>query len=595
MLSEKLIPTPLIRPGDQPPIQTDGRRLQARFRLLNLFLHGFWLLLRIFWFWLVGKLTEERLGDLLREFCQHMGVLWIKLGQLLSMRADLAPPGVRARLASLLDRVKGFPVEEAIRLIEKELGAPLECYFSHFERRMLAAASIGQVHKARLKHEGAWVVIKVRRPDARAIMDRDLLFLRFLIRCFELIRYKPQARWRDMLWEIEEAMLEELDYRFEGANLRRMKQNLRRHGIYVPTYFGRYSTDAILTMEFIEGVLMSDYLHVASRDPERLEAWREENGVQPDRVARRLVHSLFRQTFEDKLFHSDLHPGNIVLLRNNRFAFLDFGSLGSAERDLMRNLDFYIQALADRQYSKMVDIYFLFAHSLPTTNLSECKNEMIRRLQAWDLRCRVPGLPFSQKSFNAIQEQIMSFASTYGISPVWTFFRLTRAMTTMDASLGELIPEVNFHELVMSYYRGRIARTRDELFARVREGPNLHEWFEVQDRLQDDVRFRSGIVRRAGQVFERATSHIALFFSHILSQTANLLLLIGLVLLMILLAQYDPSWMAPIMPAPLLETLERVPLLDAQVWILIFGVLLYTWRRLAVLARHFREQEPEGA
>jgi ubiquinone biosynthesis protein len=595
MLSEKLIPTPLIRPGDRPPIPTDGRPLQVRFRLLRLFLQGFWLLLRILWLKLVGKLTEERLGDLLREFCQRMGVLWIKLGQLLSMRADLAPPGVRARLASLLDRVQGFPVEEAIRLVEKELGAPLECYFSHFERRTLAAASIAQVHKARLRDEGAWVVIKVRRPDAREISERDLLFLRFLIRCFEWIRFMPQARWRDMLWEIEEAMLEELDFRFEGANLRRMKRNLRRHGIYVPTFFGRYSTDAVLTMEFIEGVLMSDYLQVARRDPDRLEVWREENGVQPDRVARRLVHSFFRQTFEDKLFHSDLHPGNIVLLRNSRIAFLDFGSLGTMERDLLRNVDFYLQALAERQYSKMVDIYFLFAHSLPATNLSECKNEMIRRLQAWDLRCRVPGLPFSQKSFNAIQEQLMTFASTYGISPVWTFFRLTRAMTTMDASLGELIPEVNFHELVKSYYRGRFARTRDELVSRLREGPNLHNWFELQDRFQDDVRFRSGIVRRAGQVFERTTSHIAMFFSHMFGQTANLLLLIGLVLLVTLLVQYDRSWVAPLMPAALLETLERVPLLDTQVWILIFGVLLYSWRRLAVLAARFREQEPEGA
>src|SRR6185437_7585212 len=402
---------------DRPPIEIRYRPPQARFRIPYLFFHLLALLVRVLWLWLLGRMTEERLGDLLRDFCQRMGVLWIKLGQLVSMRADLAPPGVRAQLAKLLDRVQGFPGETAVRLIEKELGRPLDNYFSYFEETPLAAASIGQVHKARLRN-GTWVAVKVRRPDIVRVGASDMAFIRFLIGWIERLGIKPEARWADMMWELHEAMLEELDYRFEATNLRRMKKSLRRHGIYVPHVFGRYCTPAILVMEFIQGVLMSDYLLMARLDPGRLTAWREENRVKPGRIARQLVHSLFRQTFEENLFHGDLHPGNIVLLRDSRLAFLDFGSLGSMERDLSRTLDLYLQALGRRQYSKMVDIFFLFAPSLPPSNLAECKSEMIRRLQAWGLRCRVPELPYPEKSFNSIQDELMRYAATYRVSLV---------------------------------------------------------------------------------------------------------------------------------------------------------------------------------
>jgi ubiquinone biosynthesis protein len=594
MLDPKLIPTPLLDPAEQPPIKIQHHPPQARFRIPYLFVNLLTLFVHALWLWALARLTEERLGEMLRSFCQRMGVLWIKLGQLISMRADLAPPGVRAELAKLLDRVEGFPGETAIRLIEDELDAPLDRCFEQFDPIPLAAASIGQVHKARLR-DGTWVAVKVRRPDIQRVGASDMAFIRFIVRCLEWLRFKPEARWPDMMWELHEAMLEELDYRFEASNMRRMKKRLRRHGIYVPQVFGRYCTPAVLVMEYIRGVVMSDYLLMARLDPLRLAAWREENRVHPGRIARKLVHSLFRQTFEENLFHGDLHPGNIVLLRDSRLAFLDFGSLGSMERDLARNIDLYLQALDRRQYSKMVDIFFLFSPSLPPTNLAECKSEMIRRLQAWDLRCRVPELPYTEKSFNAIQDELVRFAASYRVSLVWTFFRMIRALTTMDASLRELIPRANFHSLVNSYYRQRIARTRDKLIAKVRAANrNLSDWFELQDRVIDDLRFRSGIVRRAAQVFERASSTISLFFARLFAQTALVLLLAATLLLAIFFLQHRRSWMASLLPDWAVAILDRVPPLDAQVWMLLFGILIYSCRKFLILSRRVREQDVGG-
>ena len=177
-----------------------------------------------------------------------MGVLWIKVGQLISMRAD-SLLGVRAQLARLQDRVHGFPSETAVRLLEHELGRPLDCCFRYFQSEPLAAASIGQVHKAQLT-DGTWVAVKVRRPEIQRIFARDMSMARLLIGFLEWVRFRPEARWSEVLWELEEAMLKELDYRFEATNMR-MKRILARHGIYVPEVFAAYSTSGILTMEFI--------------------------------------------------------------------------------------------------------------------------------------------------------------------------------------------------------------------------------------------------------------------------------------------------------------------------------------------------------
>jgi ubiquinone biosynthesis protein len=592
MLSPKLIPTPLLGPDDRPAIPLNSRPPNLRFRVVYLLAHGLWLLARVLALWTVGRLTEDRLGDLLRQFCQRMGVLWIKVGQLISMRADLAPPGVRAQLSRLLDRVHGFPGEVAVELIEAELGGPLDRWFTDFDRTPLAAASIAQVHKARLRDLGVWVAVKVRRPEAVAVSTRDMALIRLLVRLLEWLRFKPEGRWRDMLWELEEAVLEELDYRYEAANMRRMKKNLRHHGIHVPQVFGRCSTPALLVMEFIHGVLMSDYLLAARADPARLAAWREANNVRPATVARRLVHSLFRQTFEENLFHGDLHPGNIVLLRDSRVAFLDFGSLGSMERDLTRKVDQYMRALGSRQYAKMADLFFLFSPSLPPTSLAECKAEMIRRLQAWDLRIRVPDLPFREKSFNGIQDELMLYAAAHGVAPVWSFFRLTRAMATMDASLSELIPEANFRQLVVTYYRGRAGRARRQAAALLRgSAANVEDWLELQDRVLDDMRFRGTIVRRAAQVFEGTTSKIGLFFSRQFARAANLLLATTWALLAVALLQHQRAVTERLLPASAVRALDRLPPLDLQVWVLLLGALLYGWRQLAVLSRRFREQD----
>jgi hypothetical protein len=264
------------------------------------------------------------------------------------------------------------------------------------------------------------------------------------------------------------------------------------------------------------------------------------------------------------------------------------------ERDLTRNVELYIQSLGGRQYSRMVDIFFLFSASLPASSLAECKNEMVRRLQAWDLRCQVPGLPYPEKSFNAIQDELVFFASNYGVSPVWTFFRMTRALTTMDASLRELIPEADFHDLINSYQQRRMARIREKAPRKLIESAqNFRAWFELQDRLLDDMRFRSGIVRRAAQVFERTTSNVSLFFSRMAAQLGTGVLIAAAVLFVIFLYQMHPESIGPWLPAEPTAVAAAMPPLDWQVWLVLFGILAHASWGLLGLSRRLSEQDVE--
>jgi ubiquinone biosynthesis protein len=590
MLSEQMVPTHLVT--KRTPIRIRRQLDSARGRVPYLLVQILKLCGALAYLKLRRRLDGHAAGRLLREFCQRMGVLWIKLGQLVSMRADLASPAVRAELSKLQDRVTGFPPEIAIRQIEAALGAPLARYMSEFEETPIAAASVAQVHKARLRREGVWVAVKVRRPGIQELLVKDLWLIRGIARLLEWIRFRPEGRWLEMLWELEEAIREEVDFRYEATNMRRMRRILRPHGIYVPTVFEQYCTPGILVMEFVRGVLMSDYLAVSRSDPQGVAAWREANGFHPLRVARTLLHSLLRQVLEDNLFHGDLHPGNIVLLRDGRIAFLDFGSLGSMERDFVQKVDIYLEAMSSQQYFKMVDIYFLFSDNLPPIDLSECKNEMIRRLQAWDVRTRVPGLPFSQKSFNVMQDDLVMLAARYGVAPIWSFFRMTRAMTTMDASLRELIPHSNVRNLVVAYYRQRTRRLLEKV---ARKSPNElfnpRDWTELYTRTLESALYRGDIVRRDAAVIEGTTSHFAQFFGRIFGNLARFSFLLGMLFLAVFL--FQRGWLRLVIPpdTAFAAMLARIPRLDGQVWGLIFFLLWYGRRRLKDLSRRFWQHE----
>ncbi len=593
-MNENWIPSTLIKKAERPVIPiaanhtvTRFRRVQIGFNLGRLFLYFIGLAL-------TGRLTAKALGRAIADFCQKTGVLWVKLGQLLSMRSDLFPAELCRELACLQDRVEGFPPEAAITILERELGLPMEQIFHRFDTEPCAAASIAQVHKAFLIKEKIWVAVKIQRPEVGQVFFRDMGMIRLLCKLFDRFQLLRFMRWADMLEEMEQVFQEELDFRYEISNQQRLRRTLAAHPIYVPEVFEAYCSEKVLVMEYIHGVAMSDFLRIWKNDPERIKAWMDKNTIDAYGVGRRLFASYLRQVLEDNLFHADLHPGNIILLQGNRISLLDFGSLGTSEGDLLRKYDIFLQALSRGNYSKAIDVFLLIMPYVPAIHLSSVKDEMRRRLLAWDNRCRVRELPYEEKSTNMVFDEMVKVMGKYGVNINWSFFKLLRGWTTMDTSLRELIPEANLPRLMQVYIRHRENR---EIKTLLKDLPNdLLKFQNLIDYPRDFAEraiYHGASIRRLAQVSEGATTRVSRLAAMIFQAGSALFFILILGLVSVFLNQHTS--MAYFNSENLVSRMAgALPLLDTQVLSLLIILMSNCFITLAVLAGKFRKQNHTG-
>ena len=275
----------------------------------------------------------ERQAAWLKENLVALGPTFIKIGQSLGTRGDLLPLAYVKELATLQDQVPPFPTTDAYARIEAELGQPLQQAFAEIDAAPVAAASLGQVYRARL-HTGEEVAIKVQRPNLDAIISLDIAILRKIVR--QVNRFFPQANenadWEGMLREFNETIHEEMDYAQEGRNADRFRENFKKwRAIHVPRIYWSHSTRHVLTMEFIRGTKVTDI--------EALRAHR----ISPLKVNRLLVKTYLKQLLEDGFFHADPHPGNLLVMDTGHLAFFDFGMTGR---------------ITPRLQSMMIDAFF---------------------------------------------------------------------------------------------------------------------------------------------------------------------------------------------------------------------------------------------
>jgi predicted unusual protein kinase regulating ubiquinone biosynthesis (AarF/ABC1/UbiB family) len=275
--------------------------------------------------------AEELATDL-----ERMGPTFIKLGQLLSTRPDLIPPTYAAALARLQDKVEPFDGEDAERIVGEELGVRVSKAFASFDRAPLAAASLGQVHRAVLR-DGRTVAVKVQRPGIREQIVKDLDALEDVVEFMDRHtsggrKYEP-AR---VLEEFRRTLLTELDYRREARNMATLDANLDEfQRIIVPRPVEGYSTGRVLTMEYVRGRNISKLSPLA-----RMEA---DGRV----LAEDLFRAYLKQILVDGFFHADPHPGNVFLTDDGRIALLDLGMVGTLSPDLQQHLLRMILAVSE--------------------------------------------------------------------------------------------------------------------------------------------------------------------------------------------------------------------------------------------------------
>jgi ubiquinone biosynthesis protein len=255
--------------------------------------------------------SRERLAQRLADVLTELGPTYIKLGQLLATRADLFPPEVTKALSSLHASVRPLTFAQVKKIVEAELRQSLPSAFAHFDERSLAAASIGQVHRARL-HDGSDVAVKVQRPGLRLMVEADLAIMRRIAQLLEqsvpeVAVYHPVA----LVEAFARSIRQELDFRSEAANARRLRQVLEgAPEVQIPLIHEGWTTERVLVMEFVVGTRLAE-----------LDAPRR------TRTRAALLRAFVRQMVEHGVFHADPHPGNMLVTAEGRVVLLDLGTI----------------------------------------------------------------------------------------------------------------------------------------------------------------------------------------------------------------------------------------------------------------------------
>lgn len=363
--------------------------------------------------WLVTTLLE-------------LGPTFIKIGQSLSTRVDLLPSEYAQALAELQDRVPEFSANEAIAIVEDELGKSIYAIYRDFDLAPIAAASLGQVHKARL-HTGEDVVVKVQRPGLKQLFDLDFVVVAKLIRFFR--RHFAWAR-RYALEEIYDEfftiLYQEIDYTHEARNADRFRQNFTGYPrIIVPEIHWQYTTSRVMTMQYVPGIKVDDR--------QSLETY----GVDPREINQVGICCYLKQLLQDGFFHADPHPGNLAISQDGSLIFYDFGMMAevkSMDKDRMIKTFF---AVLKKDTNEVID-------TLTSMGLIEPVADMmpVKRLMKFVLD-KFTEKPLDIKAFEQMKSEVVSIFEKQPFRLPSKMTYILKSLTTLDGIARILDPEYN--------------------------------------------------------------------------------------------------------------------------------------------------------
>lgn len=294
----------------------------------------------------IARLTA---AERMRLALEELGPTFVKLGQILSTRPDIIPHAFVKEFEKLQDNVPSFSFEEVLAQIEHELGGPSDEFFESIDPQPLAAASIAQVHRARLK-SGEDVVIKVRRPNIVVVVESDISALMALAGLAE--RHVPGSELYDpvsVVREFARTIRREMDFAREGHTIEKFRDNFSgTPWMFFPKVHWEQSSRAILTMEYVSGVKVSDSERLAGQ------------GLDCKLIARRGADSFLEMVLKHGFFHGDLHPGNVMILPDNVICLLDYGIVGRLDESLKTFLTDILSAIVNRDMDEVVSL-LLFA------------------------------------------------------------------------------------------------------------------------------------------------------------------------------------------------------------------------------------------
>lgn len=379
-----------------------------------------------------------------RQLLVDLGPTYVKLGQLLSSRPDILPASWIAELSLLQDACEPVPVEEIRREIERGLGRPIDELFAWLDPEPAASASIAQVHRART-HAGETVAVKVQRPGVRARFESDLGLLQYVARLLEaLVEETGVYTPSDIVEEFDRAIHQELDFANEARNARDMAAASRDLPfVVIPRVHESLSSATVLTLDYVEGVKVTD---LAGRE-----------GYDAERVARNLIEAAFRQLFGGGIFHGDPHPGNILVLPGNRIALLDFGLVGRIGRPMQEALVTLLVAVALRDPETVARVLYRIGVPEAHTPITSLRDDVAGILD------RYLGLKLDQIRSSTLLTDMLDLAVRHRIRVPREYALLCKSSVTVEGVIRGLYPELDVMEVGLPY-------AKEMLFSRFQPG-----------------------------------------------------------------------------------------------------------------------------
>jgi predicted unusual protein kinase regulating ubiquinone biosynthesis (AarF/ABC1/UbiB family) len=506
---------------------TDDALMKARYRRITRFAARY--LVQAWWYelflprfglgWISARGRTRRLERIAQRFhvlAVDLGGLMIKVGQFMSSRLDVLPPSITKQLEGLQDEVPAVPFAQMRARAEHELGMPLERAFASVDERPLAAASLGQAHRAVLTDALAEetglraVVLKIQRPDIDRIVDVDLRALRKVgVWLSKVALVRDRVDMPSLVEEFAVTSLEEIDYLHEAANSERFAADFGgEDGVAVPDVVWERTTRRVLTLEDVSAIKIND-----------VEALRAA-GIDPSEVAARFAAVMFDQLFDDGFFHADPHPGNVFVTPLSsttdagppawRFTFIDFGMMGDVPPGLRRGLRRVLIAAASRDGKGLVDGIRDVGVLLPSADTIQLERAMTQ------LFSRFGGMGFAElqevdpREFRAFAIEFGDVVRALPFQLPENFLLIVRAMSLTSGMCSSLDPAFNIWDAVEPYAQrlireesgntaqalvrevgavaavtARLPRRADNLISRLEEGSLAVETPRIERRMRD--------------------------------------------------------------------------------------------------------------
>lgn len=392
-----------------------------------------------------------------RRMFERLGATFLKVGQILAMRPDFLPIEYCDELMKLLDRIPPFPTAQARKIIRETLGGPPEELFAKFDPVPLAAATFGQVHEARLKDPDVHVVVKVQRPGMEAAIERDLRIMFFFAALFDRLGISA-TRFVPKVQEFARWTREELDYRWEAKHTTRFRNNMR--GIETartPKVFWEYTGRRVITMEFVKGIWLADVLRALnSNDEAALERFRKA-GFDGMVVARNLHENFLASAFRHQLFHADQHAANLLVEKNNRIVYIDFGIVGKWDQATQTVAMRFLKAVNDEDVDEAYGVFVNeIAIASRRTRIGDFEREFKAAMNDWLFHLGFRESTPEQRSMARLLLKILGAVRRHKLELPLDTLAYYRTIITLDSLYLRIAPRYNARRVGREWFRDLI-------------------------------------------------------------------------------------------------------------------------------------------